>query len=91
MFKQWALDVGLWEAEKVEQWRWMAFRPFWWNTPTNATHRAYRDVVTRILTGYTESLQIAYGQGVADALEQIGPLDPYDHHLLDPRPDPQAN
>lgn len=71
-FKQWALDIGLWEADDLESWSWLAFRLRFWRTHTNLTHRSYREVIAVLTAQYAQEIKDAYTQGAKDgALQQM--------------------
>lgn len=65
-FKQWALDVGFWEAEDVTAWRWRAFRPCFWDTYTNQIHRTYRAILSEAMEMMAGQIKEAYIQGLKD-------------------------
>lgn len=80
-WKQWALDVGFWEAQSVDEWSWTAFRPVFWKTVTNKTHRSYRAAFTELTEFYCRQLRHfqertealcaeAYEQGKRDGAQQ---------------------
>lgn len=70
-FKQWAIDVGLWQAESVETWTWWRFRPRFWRTSSNLTHRTYRAVIKALIDDNMEAVRKAYVQGAQDATLQV--------------------
>lgn len=69
--KSWLLDVGLWEAESIEDWSWRRFRPKFWNTYTNLTHRTYRQAISELVAGIGASIRESYIQGARDAALQL--------------------
>ena len=76
--KQWLLDIGLWKAGSVEEFRWAQFRPLFWRTPTNLMHRTYRRIIRELYEGYRQDLGEAYQQGLHDgALQAVDQVRAY--------------
>lgn len=76
--KQRLLDIGLWKASSVEEFRWSQFRLCFWRTPTNLMHRTYRRIIQDLYEGYVGDLRQAYQQGLDDgALQAVDQVRAY--------------
>lgn len=69
----WLWHVGFWEVEDFDKWSWSPsrFRPFFWQTHTNLTHRTYRAVFGEITESLAKEIKAAYHQGYRDAALQF--------------------
>jgi hypothetical protein len=74
--KTWLIDVGLWYAKDLRDWSWnpRRFRLMFWRTPTNATHRTYRNLVADLVLSQAVEYKKVYEQGLRDGALQYSEI-----------------